>query len=437
MLKRNKMKKKILNFIAIVFVSTSLLAQVGIGTTTPDASAILQIDNTSRGILMPRMTQVQKSTIATPVLGLLVFQTDGTAGFYYYNGSAWVTFGGGSGWDLSGNSGTASTTNMLGTTDAQDLSLVANNTEVIRVTSDKKTGINTATPSATFDVVGPNIAAQTPAIRIQDGTEAAGYVLTSDVNGNGTWVDPNSFGGGGADVDWALAGGAGNPTVTDPIYRLARTNVGASSTSISATLDINNAGSNDGASMGVGSDEYIRSINSTDAEFSHAIVPVTDGNLDLGASWNSWTNIYATNTTIQTSDIRKKIDIQPLSYGIESIMNIRPVSYKWKDEVYGKLNIKERDKRVKIGFITQEVNTVIPEVIVDQEWTAKSESEPDVVVKKETKIMGMRYIELLPVVVKATQEHEGIIEKINNQQQEILQLLEAVGQEYFFVIKSS
>jgi len=423
------MKKYILNFIAIVLVSTSLFSQVGIGITSPDASAILQIDNTSKGILVPRMTQVQRDAIALPVLGLLIFQTDGTSGFYYYNGSAWVTFGGGSGWDLFGNLGTTPITNMLGTTDAQDLSLAANNTEVVRITSDKKTGINTATPSATFDVVGPNIAAQTPAVRIQDGTEAVGYVLTSDVNGNGTWVDPNSFGGGGADVDWALAGGAGNPTVTDPIYRLARTNIGASSTSISATLDVNNAGSNDGASMGVGSDEYIRSINSTDAEFSHAIVPVTDGNLDLGASWNSWTNIYATNTTIQTSDIRKKSDIQPLNYGIESIMNLRPVSYKWKDEVYGKLNIKGKDKRIKIGFITQEVNTIIPEVIVDEEWTSKSESEPDVPVKKETQIMGMRYIELLPVVIKAIQEHEELIEQINNQQKEMMQMLKAVDQE--------
>jgi len=427
MLKRNKMKK-ILNFIAIIFVSTSLLAQVGIGTTSPDASAILQIDNTSRGVLVPRMTQAQKNAIATPLTGLLIFQTD-TSEFYYYNGSAWVTFGGGSGWDLSGNSGTTPATNMLGTTDVQDLSIVANNSEVVRITSDKKIGVNTSTPSATIDVVGPNIAAQTPAIRIQDGTEVAGYVLTSDVNGNGTWVDPNSFGGGGADVDWALAGGVGDPTVTDPIYRLARTNVGASTTSISGTLDVNNAGSNDGASMGVGSDEYIRSINFTDAEFSHAIVPVTDGNLDLGTSFYTWTNIYATNTTIQTSDIRKKSDIQPLNYGIESIMNIRPVSYKWKDKVYGKLNIKERDKRTKIGFITQEVNTVIPEVIVDEEWAAKSDAEPDVPVKKETRIMGMRYIELLPVVVKATQEHEVIIEQINNQQQEMLQLLKAVDQE--------
>lgn len=423
------MKKYILNFILVLFIRTSLLAQVGIGTTSPDASAILQIDNTNKGVLVPRMTQLQKDAIVTPSSGLLIFQTDTTSGFYYYNGSDWVTFGGGSGWGLSGDLGTTPATNLLGTTDVQDLSMVTNNSEAIRVTSDKKVGINTSVPSASFDVVGPNIGAQTPALRIQDGTQAAGYVLTSDANGNGSWVDPNSFGGGGADVDWALAGGAGNPTVTDPIYRLARTNVGASSTSISATLDVNNAGSNNGASMGVGSDEYIRSINSTDAEFSHAIVPVTDGNLDLGDSWNSWTNIYATNTTIQTSDVRKKSDIQPLSYGIESIMSIRPVAYKWKDEVYGEIKINARDKRTKIGFITQEVNAVIPEVIVDKEWTAKSESEPDVPVIKDTQIMGMRYIELLPVVVKATQEHEELIGQINNQQKEMIQLLKAVNQE--------
>lgn len=64
--------------------------EIGIGTATPAASAILDLTSTSKGILIPRMTAAQKNAIASPSTGLLLFQTDAPAGFYYYNGSAWL-----------------------------------------------------------------------------------------------------------------------------------------------------------------------------------------------------------------------------------------------------------------------------------------------------------------------------------------------------------
>ena len=71
---------------------------VGIGTATPDASAALDVAGTARGLLVPRLTQTQRTDIAAPATGLLVFQTDGTAsggpqtGFWYYAGTpaAWT-----------------------------------------------------------------------------------------------------------------------------------------------------------------------------------------------------------------------------------------------------------------------------------------------------------------------------------------------------------
>ncbi len=57
---------------------------VGIGTNTPNASAQLEVSSTSKGLLAPRMTQVQRNAIVTPAQGLLVFQTDSEAGYYYY-----------------------------------------------------------------------------------------------------------------------------------------------------------------------------------------------------------------------------------------------------------------------------------------------------------------------------------------------------------------
>ena len=72
---------------AILILQTSLYAQsVGISTTnaTPDASAMLDINSTSKGLLIPRMTLAQRNAILTPANGLMIFQTDGTPGYYYF-----------------------------------------------------------------------------------------------------------------------------------------------------------------------------------------------------------------------------------------------------------------------------------------------------------------------------------------------------------------
>src|ERR1051325_1469535 len=62
----------------------------GIGTTKPNASSLLEISSTTKGLLISRMTQTQRNAIASPAIGLLIYQTDKTPGFYYYNGSAWT-----------------------------------------------------------------------------------------------------------------------------------------------------------------------------------------------------------------------------------------------------------------------------------------------------------------------------------------------------------
>jgi sugar lactone lactonase YvrE len=69
----------------------SVAQNVGIGTALPNASAVLDLTSTSKGMLVPRLTAAQRSGIVGPATGLLVFQTDGTAGFYWYNGTAWMS----------------------------------------------------------------------------------------------------------------------------------------------------------------------------------------------------------------------------------------------------------------------------------------------------------------------------------------------------------
>ena len=69
-------------------------AQVGINTNTPDASSALEIESTTGGILIPRMTETQRDAIVSPASGLMIYQTDQDFGFYFYNGTGWTKIDG-------------------------------------------------------------------------------------------------------------------------------------------------------------------------------------------------------------------------------------------------------------------------------------------------------------------------------------------------------
>ena len=82
--------KKILTTLFLISCSLFSYSQnIGIGTTTPHASAALEIKDSARGFLIPRMTATQRTSIASPTEGLMVYQTDGSKGFWYYDGTIW------------------------------------------------------------------------------------------------------------------------------------------------------------------------------------------------------------------------------------------------------------------------------------------------------------------------------------------------------------
>ena len=80
--------KKIFLLIVVGLCVATATAQTGIGTTTPDVSAKLDISSTTKGLLVPRMTATERGAIATPAKGLLIYQTDGEAGFYVNTGTS-------------------------------------------------------------------------------------------------------------------------------------------------------------------------------------------------------------------------------------------------------------------------------------------------------------------------------------------------------------
>ncbi len=72
-----------------LLLSLPLLSQIGIGTITPDNSSILEVQSTSKGFLLPRMTQLERDAIIAPTIGLMIFNTD-TNSFDCYIGPSAV-----------------------------------------------------------------------------------------------------------------------------------------------------------------------------------------------------------------------------------------------------------------------------------------------------------------------------------------------------------
>jgi hypothetical protein len=87
-----------------------------------------------------------------------------------------------------------------------------------------------------------------------------------------------------------------------------------------------------------------------------------------------------------TSDARLKENVQSLGYGLPELMRLRPVSWSWIDQT---------QKQLPMGLIAQDVDEVIPELVL---------RDPD-----PSMPLGLNYMGLLPVMIKAMQEQQDII----------------------------
>lgn len=151
----------------IVLVTLFLLGSVelsaqsitisGSGTGSPDPSAILDLNDTTRGFLPPRVTTTQMNNISSPAAGLLVYNSD-SAGYFYYNSSAWVSIGSSSlaagelytsggnvgigtttpvfDFEVAGSEGKQITTINVGTVNSIDDLAIGDTSNVVRITGD-------------------------------------------------------------------------------------------------------------------------------------------------------------------------------------------------------------------------------------------------------------------------------------------------------------
>ncbi|OGU40678.1 MAG: hypothetical protein A2X61_08570 [Ignavibacteria bacterium GWB2_35_12] len=227
---------------------------VGIGCTDPDGSAILELRSSTMGFLAPRMTLGQRP--GTPVTGLLIYQTDNTAGFYYYDGTSWVYLLSGSYWSLSGNASTNPVNDFIGTSDAQDFVLRTNNLERARILSGGNFGIGTNNPSQRFEVSDGNIlltntgaatelrfaepgGVDYTAFKAQAQTANVTYTLPTADGSNGQALTTDGAGL----LSWStISGGSAGWTVGAGVVYNTTDNIGIGTSTPGQLLEVRNGG---------------------------------------------------------------------------------------------------------------------------------------------------------------------------------------------------
>ena len=256
-----------------------------------------------------------------------------------------------------------------------------------------------------------------PVIRIVDGLEQAGRVLTSDASGNASWQD------GGDDGDWITSG-------TD-IYNANTGNVGVGTTTPIEKLHVSaqhmllefdpdavystkNTGTGKGYEL-IGSYQgwdsnaiYIGGYNAnhTGNDYDDADKVIcggnTSGNVGIGTL-----AITATAFNISSSERFKK-NISTLEYGLDDLLKIKPVKYQYNFEKSGLYTI---------GFIAEEVSVIIPEVVSHQN------EEHEVVSREEGIPVSMDYSKMSAVLVNAVKEQYSNFQELKNKNEELKERL--------------
>lgn len=163
-------------FVCTLYPSKNSKAQIGIQTNNPDASAILDITSSDKGLLIPRITLssslTSPSPVSSPATGLLVYNSGSNQdhGFYFWSGSQWVMLKTTDANDVEGPG--SSTDNAIARFDGTTGTKIQNS-GVILDDSDNITGVNHITTSGFTMPTGAG----------ED------KVLVSDASGNGTWQD--------------------------------------------------------------------------------------------------------------------------------------------------------------------------------------------------------------------------------------------------------
>lgn len=164
---------------------------------------------------------------------------------------------------------------------------------------------------------------------------------------------------------------------------------------VSADNDIGIVSKSDGA-VRIGPIESLLIIEGT------AVYTGVNNQKSLGTAENRWSTVYATNGTIQTSDVRLKTNIEDLPQGLAFVNDLRPVRYSHADDL---------KKSTHWGLIAQEVKQTIDNHNV--EFAGWSESDD------ELKTQSLNYSEFIAPLIKSVQELSAENRELKNQIEEI------------------
>ena len=412
----------------LVFYLTTF-AQVGIGTTSPNADALLDVDatTTNGGILLPRIALTNTSSpspLSADVAGMIVYNTANTGdvspGFYYNDGTDWIRLGAGSesdDWKTTGNSGTSLVTHFIGTTDAQPVVLKANNIEKVRIDI-SETVINEDSNTYNFRVESDNL---TNALFIDGTNDAVGIGTSTPSNYSGVAVDRFTVIGGGTTTV------VGPNTAWTPVSAFINEDEGVA-------LYVHNESTTDtGAALesGVEGPGFgVRALHLATSGAGYAVYGSTNSPV---VAWAGYFNGDVGGTAFyQVSDKKWKKNITKLNTSesmLDKIMLLNATSYQWKVDEFPGMSFKKEE--TSFGFIAQELKEVFPELV-----STKQIPDPTVPVKQNQSanlVDGfhlVNYTGLIPVLTQAIQEQQEIIitqnDKIQSLEREFEQLKQDV-----------
>lgn len=297
--------KHILSSAALLLIGLCSSAQnVGIGTTsfTPNDDALLELRSTSSGFLLPKMTEVQKNAISGPTEGLIVYQTNATKGFKYFNGAVWTEFGGGA--DNFGSHEAEMNISL----DDHWLSNDGGN-EGIRIADNGNVGIGVSTPSNKLAIAGSNTDTS-PILALLSGNNNTGFnngaQISFGYNGTPTYqhfIQTRHNNGSSTNnaIDFYVSDGTQNNSVTSGsihVMSLNGGNVGIGTTSPTKQLQVVSSASNANvvsiqstANNGWSSMDFLNQSGALSATFGFANAG-TSGIFTSRAYMNSYNNDF-------------------------------------------------------------------------------------------------------------------------------------------------
>jgi len=390
---------------------------------TADASAMLDVNvvtaTSKKGLLIPRVTTTERDAISSPATSLLVYNTT-NARFEYYTGSSWQPLAystSSTGWLTTGNSGTSSSANFLGTTDGNALVFKVNNTQAgyLGLTSSYSTSFGLGS-AVTYKgtAIGASATASTAneAVAVGYNANAAGYQSVALGTSAQATTNNHTIAIGydaQASAYESIAIGASSRTTSSNNQNIA-IGVSASASGYQATAIGNGASATAQNSMALGNGASVSTANY-----------ISIGNTSISA-------IRGQVSFSTFSDGRFKTNIHSNVPGLSFITRLRPVTYTWnihrlnqytsnnvKNVAYNENEenaISEKEKIRYTGFIAQEVEKAAKETGYDFSGVIKPKSDKD--------LYSLSYAEFVVPLVKATQElnkkNEVLYKKLQAQQ---------------------